>query len=109
MKMNGLITKVIRLIDCNNPLARRTPIEKILSDEMYATFVPVEDAKLDGCLKSIVAPTLPDREGYHKVRLGDFVSRIPRKVYDLSQIEDEQRVLAYIVTDGQTSRKVVVK
>ena len=87
---------VIRLIDCNNPLARRTPIEKILSDEMYATFVPVEDAKLDGCLKSIVAPTLPDREGYHKVRLGDFVSRIPRKVYDLSQIEDEQRVLAYI-------------
>lgn len=87
---------VIRLIDCNNPLARRTPIEEILSDEMYATFVPVEDAKQDGCLKSIVAPTLPDREGYHKVRLGDFVSRIPRKVYDLSQIEEEQRVLAYI-------------
>lgn len=87
---------IIRLVDCNNPLARFTDIEELLSDEMYAQFISAEDAIQDGCLKSLVAPDLPDREGYHKVRLGDFVSRIPRKVYDLSQIDEEQRVLAYI-------------
>lgn len=86
----------IKLVDCNNPLTRSTCIEEILDNEMFATMVDVEDAKMEGYLKSILTPTLPEREGYYKVRLCDLVSRIPRKVYDLSEMEEDQKVLAYI-------------
>lgn len=88
---------VIRLIDCNNPLAQYTDIEEIFDEsEMYADFIDVEDVKKENYLKDFFCPTLPDREGYHKVRLGDLVSRIPRKVYDLKNIDEDERVLAYI-------------
>ena len=86
----------IRLVNCNNPLARKTPIEEILCDEMYADIIAVEDALQEGFLKEYLCPTLPDREGFHKVKLSDFVSRIPRKVYDLKKVNEEQRVIATI-------------
>lgn len=86
----------IRFINCNNPLARRSAIEEILSDEKFATIVNSEDAKVDGYLKSLVVPSLPEREGYRKVRLGDMLTKIPRMVYDLNDFEDDEKVMAYI-------------
>ncbi|MCF0168478.1 MAG: hypothetical protein HUJ93_07570, partial [Bacteroidales bacterium] len=88
---------VIRLIDCNNPLARHTPIEEILEDsELYADFISLEDAKQENFFKEFLSPYLLNREGYEKVHLGDFVSRIPRKVYNLTEFDEDERVIAYI-------------
>lgn len=86
----------IRIVDCNNPLAFQTPIEDLISDDMFAEYVDLEEAKQTDFLRSLFMPTLYDQEGYEKVRLGDLVKRIPRKVYDLSKFEEDEQVLAYI-------------
>lgn len=88
---------LIKLIDCNNPLARHTDIEEIVEQcDMYADFILAEDAKRENFLKDFIRPALPEREGRKKVRLGELVSRIPRKVYDLKHVDEDERVLAYI-------------
>lgn len=88
---------VIKLINCNNPLAQYTDIEEILEEsEMYADFLNVEDVKKENFLKNKLRPTLSEHKGYEKVYLKDLVSQIPRKVYDLNNINEDERVLAYI-------------
>ena len=91
----------IRLINCNTPLARHVPIGEVLQDEKYATIIDTRKAKRDGYLKSYFAPTIRERKGYTKVRLGDIVKPMIRKVYDLDKFNDDERVLAYI-DRGQT-------
>lgn len=86
---------LIRLINGNNPFAQ-VPIEEILWNTNYSTIIETERALQDGYIKSFFVPNLPDNEGFTKVRLGDVVSRIPRKVYDLRRVDENKRVLAYI-------------
>lgn len=91
---------VINLIDCNNPLAQSTNIEKILANkEKYVNTINVEEAKKENYLKDYLRPTLPELKGYKKVQLRELVCSIPRKTYDLSNINEGERVLAYINRD----------
>ena len=91
--------KTFKLIDCNNPLTRRTRIEEIVADNKYAISVDVKEAMENGYLKSILAPDLPERNGYEKMCLRDVITKIPRKVYNLDDFEDDEKVLAYIDRD----------
>lgn len=86
----------IRFIDGTNPLARMNSIEKLINNKMFTQIIKADDAGKKGYLKSLVMPELPEREGYTKVRLGDIVKKIRRKVYDLEQFEIDERVIAYI-------------
>ena len=86
----------IRFIDGTNPLAQRVPMQDLIMDDMYGDFIKVSDVRKRGYLKSLVVSELPEQDGYRKIRLGDIVSRIPRVVLDLDEVDEDQRVLAYI-------------
>ena len=87
---------IIRFIDCTNPLAQNETIEELIEDEMYSEYIKVSNAKKKGFLKSLIVSDLPDRDGFEKVRLGDIVSKIPRVVYNLDKIDEDEHILAYI-------------
>lgn len=87
---------IIKFINGTNPLARTAKIDELLEEDMYAEIISVKDALKKGYLKSKVVYDLPEREGYKKVRLGDYVKKIPKKVYNLDKFEEDDRILAYI-------------
>ena len=86
----------IRFVDSTNPLAAGTPIEELTVDYLYSEYVKVSDAKKKGFLKSLVVSELPEREGFEKVRLGNIIFKMPRAIYKLDKINEEQHVMAYI-------------
>ena len=92
-------TGIIRFIDGTNPLTHNEPIEELIENEMFSEYIQVSDAKEKGYLRSLVVSELPEQEGFQKVRLGDIVKKVPRKVYNLGKFDEDQHVIAYINRD----------
>lgn len=91
--------KTIRFIDGTNPLTRRVSTKALVEDDKFVEFISVSNAKKKGFLKSLVVKELQDLEGFQKVRLGDLVKRLPRKVYDIEKVTEHKQILAYIDRD----------
>ena len=87
---------LIRFIDGTNPLAQHTSMQELIENDMFSEYIKVSNTKKKRYLKSLVVSELPDREGYEKVRMGDIVSKMPRAVYNLDNIDEDEHILAYI-------------
>lgn len=86
----------IRLFDLTHPMLCQRNVSKVLGDESYAQILKLADVKKKGFLKSLFVNELESREGYEIVTLGDLFKKKPRQVWSLSNIAEDNRVLAYI-------------
>ena len=86
----------IRLFDLTHPMLCQRNVSKVLGDESYAQILKLADVKKKGFLKSLFVNELESREGCEIVTLGDLFKKKPRQVWSLSNIAEDNRVLAYI-------------
>ena len=86
----------IRLFDLTHPMLCQRNVSKVLGDDSYAQILKLADVKKKGFLKSLFVNELESREGCEIVTLGDLFKKKPRQVWSLSNIAEDNRVLAYI-------------
>ena len=86
----------IWLFDLTHPMLCHRNISQVLGDDSYAQILRLADVKKKGFLKSLFVNELEPREGFEIVTLGDLFKKKSRQVWSLSNIADQNRVLAYI-------------
>lgn len=77
-----------RFYDCTNPLVKGLSIHSILGSSDYMQSVPVEKVFEPGYLRYLIAPEIHETEGCEIVRIGDLVSPLTRKVFDIDPTEE---------------------
>lgn len=88
--------KQIRFYNLNHPFRRSTPIDTVLTEDLYAEVFKVSDVKKKDFLKKHIVRELPERKGFEIVKLGSLVSKIRKQTYNLERKAEKDRVLAYI-------------
>ena len=88
--------KHIKFFNLTHPMLSNRPINTILSDDDYADILSVADVKKKHFLRNLVLPEIADLEDHEIIRLNTIVSKVKRATYDLSDLPEEERVLASI-------------
>lgn len=82
--------------DMTHPMLGGRDIKKLLSEPYFARILPLRDVKKKQFMRELIAPKPEEISGKRLVCLKDYVSRIPRRIYDLRGRKAKDRVLAYI-------------
>ncbi len=87
---------VVRFFNLTHPMLRRKPVEFVVQHDDYADFFAVSDIARQGFLRDFITPDIPQREGYEIIKLGDIVKKIKRQTYSLTQVPEDEQVMAFI-------------
>ena len=88
--------KHIKFFNLTHPMLSNRPVNTILSDDNYADILSVADVKKKNFLRNLVLPEISDLEDHEIIRLNTIVSKVKRATFDLSDLPEEERVLASI-------------
>ena len=86
----------VRFFDLTHPMLSRRNIWSLLGNDSYSKVYPLSSVLEPGFLKSRLVPTIEEREGFEIVTLSDLFAKKKRQTWSLSNVKEDDRVLAYI-------------
>lgn len=94
--------KRVRFLNMTYPWLSDRDVKDLLADDVACVSIKNSNALNKAFLKSLVFLPEEERSEYRRIRLGDYIKKIPKYTYDIERTNRQERILASI--DSETRR-----
>lgn len=86
----------VRFYNLTHPMLSRRPVYVVIGNDRYASVLKLSDVKKKGFLMSLIVPNIEQEKDCVLVSFGDLFEKMPRRIWSLARVREDDRVLARI-------------